>query len=74
MIINGSKFSGAEAWTFQNDGGMGGGDYWGVQMKQSDLTLVLSSEAFVTMVTLRHEMQPEPVFVADDGCGNIHSA
>lgn len=53
---------------------MGGGGYWGMQMKQSDLTLVLSSEAFVTMVTLRHEMQPEPVFVADDGCGNIHSA
>lgn len=42
-------------------------------MKQSDLTLVLSSEAFVTMVTLRHEMQPEPVFVADDGRRNIHS-
>lgn len=42
-------------------------------MKQSDLTLVLSSEAFVPMVTLRHEMQPEPVFVADDGRGNIHS-
>lgn len=64
---------------FQNDGvggwdGMGWGDYWGVQMKQSDLTLVLSSEAFVAMVALRHEMQPEPVFVADDGRGNIHSA
>lgn len=42
-------------------------------MKQSDLTLVLSSEAFVTMVTLRHEMHPEPVFVADDGRRNIHS-
>lgn len=42
-------------------------------MKESDLTLVLSSEAFVPMVTLRHEMQPEPVFVADDGRGNIHS-
>lgn len=41
-------------------------------MKQSDLTLVLSSEAFVAMVTLRHEMQPEPVFVADDGRRNIH--
>lgn len=42
-------------------------------MKQSDLTLVLSSEAFVTMVTLGHKMQPEPVFVADDGPRNIHS-
>lgn len=39
----------------------------------SCLTLILSLEAFMAVVAFCHEMQPKPVLVADDGCGNIHS-
>ena len=48
--------------------------YYDVQMKQSCLTLILCPEAFVAVVALCHKMQAKPVFVADDGCWNIHSS
>ena len=43
----------------------------GVMVEGSCLTLVLGPEALVSMVALRHKVQPQPVLVADDGCRDV---